>query len=282
MSKELQRHENPGITREELGAMLEKYNIGKKPLSKLLGWGETTILLYLRENGEEIPDNEYTRRLKDLYTHTTSYLELLNSAQDRVSAVTKRKSIEAIRELYPRTPVIAAAEYISLSAERDAADGPGEPVSLLRIETILFWSQIISLCLYGEPIFDDDYAPCRTGLPYRAVEERILDVGCIIPKGLFDDGDAVDEMLSSQQREILDYVRNMFDWYGVSALSALMEAEHFRLCGPKTARRRRFASKEMLRKCYGEVFFQARVKKLRDVDDYMLKRMAYIRSHKDK
>ena len=78
MNKDSDRQADSGITREELKDMLQKYNIGKKPLSKLLGWGETTILLYLREDEEELPDNEYTRRLKNLYTHTTGFLSLLN------------------------------------------------------------------------------------------------------------------------------------------------------------------------------------------------------------
>ena len=34
------------ITKEQLQDLVKKYNIGKKPLSKLLGWGETTVLLY--------------------------------------------------------------------------------------------------------------------------------------------------------------------------------------------------------------------------------------------
>ena len=35
------------ITIEEILEILEKYNIGKKPLSLVLGWGEVTIIRYL-------------------------------------------------------------------------------------------------------------------------------------------------------------------------------------------------------------------------------------------
>ena len=35
------------ISREEILQILDKYNIGRKPLSILLGWGQTTILRYL-------------------------------------------------------------------------------------------------------------------------------------------------------------------------------------------------------------------------------------------
>jgi len=281
MSKDGDRQASSGITREELKDMLQKYNIGKKPLSKLLGWGETTILLYLREDDEEIPDNEYTRRLKNLYTHTTGYLALLNSGQNRISAVAKRRSIEAVRALFPRTPLFDAAEYIMDYHDRKAAEYGAESMSLLRLETILFWSQVIDLCIYGEPLFEEDFVPGKNGLPYRAVEERMTSSGCIMPAGLYEDNMAPASSLTSTQCEILEFVTDMFAWYGSAALAKLLESEHFRLCGPKNARRRRLASKEMLKKCYGDVFKQAKVKKIKDVETYMVKRIAFIRNHKE-
>lgn len=279
MAKEKER-QSGAITREELTQMLDKYNIGKKPLSKLLGWGETTILLYLREEGE-LPDNEYTRRLKNLFENPKGFLALLNSAQGRISDIARRRSLDAIRALYPRTAVFEAAEYVINLHDVDSIGMEGETMSTLRLETILFWSQVISLCLYSEPLFEDDYVPGRTGLPYRAVTERMAGSGCIVPECLYDSPDEFAVVLKDEHKEILEFVTRMFDWYGTAALTELLEAEHFRLCGPKGARKRRTASKEMLRKCYGEVFMQAKVKKLKDVEGYMQKRMSYLRTHKE-
>ena len=50
-------------TKEMLLAMMKTYNIGKKPLARLLGWGETTILRYL--DGME-PNAEFMRRIREL------------------------------------------------------------------------------------------------------------------------------------------------------------------------------------------------------------------------
>lgn len=280
MAKENKKKESAGISREQLADMLQKYNIGKKPLSKLLGWGETTILLYLRGD-DELPDNEYTRRLKELYVHTEDYIALLNNSQGRISDIARRRSMEAVRGLIPRTPIFEAAEYVMELHEVNSIGLIGESMSLLRLETILFWAQIISLSLYDMPMFDDDYMPGRAGLPYRAVEERVTRMGCIIPEGLYDESAALDSNLTELQRQILTYLSNMFDWFGTAALSELMEAERFRLCGPKGARKRRNASKEMLKKCYGEVFAQAKVRKLKDIDTYMQKRINYIRIHSE-
>ena len=53
--------EKKSIDKDELKNLLEMYDIGKKPLAKLLGWGETTIVLYA--GMKTIPDNEYTQKL---------------------------------------------------------------------------------------------------------------------------------------------------------------------------------------------------------------------------
>ena len=281
MSRQNDRQAASGITRDELKHMLEKYNIGKKPLSKLLGWGETTILLYLRDDEEELPDNEYTRRLKNLYTHTSGYLALLNSAQGRISSVAKRRSIEAVRDLFPTSPIFDAAQYVVSYYEEKHPSFYDESLSLLRLETILFWSQVAALCLDGEAIFEDDYAPGRTGLPYRAIEDRMISSGCIVPKDLYEKDRLPAIGITVRHREILEFMTELFDWYGTKGLTELMAAERFRLCGPPSARRRRVASKDMLKKCYGEVFKQAKVKKLADIDEYMVKRIRYIRSHNE-
>ena len=37
------KRNDTNITSEEIMAILRRYNIGKKPLARLLGWGETTV-----------------------------------------------------------------------------------------------------------------------------------------------------------------------------------------------------------------------------------------------
>lgn len=49
------------ITVDEIGSMLEKYNIGKRPLSILLGWGETTLTRFV---SGDIPSKTYSDTLK--------------------------------------------------------------------------------------------------------------------------------------------------------------------------------------------------------------------------
>ncbi len=254
------KRENRAITPEELKSLLEKYKIGKKPLAKLLGWGETTVLVY--SEAEEIPLNEYTCKLYRLYRNSGEYYELLKKNGGRLTGVAYRKSMQAVKNLIPGSRIMASAQYIINRADGD--------IEIYRLEAILFCAQMISLALDDTALFEDDYQPNRSNMPYRAVEEQIERCGCFRL-----DTDRQD--LSERECEILDFSYEMFEWYGKKAIMTFLAAERFRLCGPPGERRRRVVSKEMMKRCYKETFEQARVHKLKDVDIYMTRRMNAIK-----
>ena len=63
------------ISKNEIEEILKKYNIGKKPLSKLIGWGEVTVTRYL--NGD-IPTKMYSDELKKILNDEQYMLKILN------------------------------------------------------------------------------------------------------------------------------------------------------------------------------------------------------------
>ena len=64
------RNEENIITTEEINKILNKYKIGKKPLSKLLGWGEITLIRYL--NGD-VPSKVYSEQLYNILNKNKSF-----------------------------------------------------------------------------------------------------------------------------------------------------------------------------------------------------------------
>ena len=264
--------QSTAINSEELEIMLKIYKIGKKPLAKLLGWGETAIILLSKEG---FAVNEYTVRLKELFDNPAEYAGVLLENADRISSVAFKKSYEAVCSFFPLNAIGEASGfvigYLNESGTWSCSDG----TSLLRLETILFWSQVISVSLFDKPLFDEDYQPGRSGFPFRSVEERITKYGFIRPENLYPDNNMYTP--TQEEQEILRTVADAFSWYGAKALNVLAEAEHFRLCGPKGARRRRAASAVILRNCYSEVFNQAKIKKLKDFEAYLHKRMTFVR-----
>lgn len=83
------------ITVKEIRSILDKYNIGAKPLSQLLGWGENTIE---RQMKHTIPDKEYTEQLRRL-NNPFNMVELLVKNGDNIPRIAFLKAaLEAIKQ----------------------------------------------------------------------------------------------------------------------------------------------------------------------------------------
>lgn len=263
------------ISKEELLLMIKKYNIGKKPLATLLGWGETTVLLYAAQ--DEIPDNGYTQTLYRLYKNPTEYLEVLLKNKAKLTPVAFRKSFTAVTSLENKSKVTLISQFI--------VDSIGHDISLARLSNILMWSQILSLVFNGNPVFNDVYQPIKGNFPYKQIAEQYNNGEFIMVKNnqevkkIIDDScfDLVKSTrISEAERDLVNYVINVFEWYGESAMNHLLAAERFRICGP-VKNRKKNASHESLRKIYKEVFEQSKVKKIKDVSGFMAKRLEALR-----
>ena len=62
------------ITIDEIQSILTDFKIGKKPLAKLLGWGETTIIRYIEG---DIPTAEYSDKLKAIFQNPYYYFLII-------------------------------------------------------------------------------------------------------------------------------------------------------------------------------------------------------------
>lgn len=86
------------ITTTEIRRILEKYNIGAQPMSKLLGWGDNTIDRQMRHT---IPDREHARRLREL-DDPAAMKKLLIQNRCQLSPVTYKKAMDAVEKLLER------------------------------------------------------------------------------------------------------------------------------------------------------------------------------------
>ena len=120
------------ISVSEIKALLNKYNIGANPLSKLLGWGENTIE---RQMKHTIPDQEHADQLKKLF-NPVNMANLLLKNGNRISDVAMLKAMEAciscLKELisadlreekgncpvyYEKQPTIAASFVVTIDVQ---------------------------------------------------------------------------------------------------------------------------------------------------------------------
>ena len=91
------REENGIISLEKVLGICEKYNISKRPLSLLLGWGEQTYSRYC--NGD-IPSKQYSDILNKIYESPVFYSELLENNKEQLpSEIAYKKSKEAVDKI---------------------------------------------------------------------------------------------------------------------------------------------------------------------------------------
>ena len=83
------------ITIHEIEALLDRYDIGAKPLAHLLGWGEVTIIRYLKG---QIPDRIHSDILKTL-NDPQVFASIFDQNQHKLTPVAKKKVSAALRSL---------------------------------------------------------------------------------------------------------------------------------------------------------------------------------------
>ena len=94
---ELFREDKGIISLEHIRAIPVRYAIGKRPLSKLLGWGELTFTRYYEGY---MPSRQYSEVLKRLYEEPSFYKELLERNKETLgSERSYEKSLKAVEGL---------------------------------------------------------------------------------------------------------------------------------------------------------------------------------------
>lgn len=141
-------------TKKLLLYMMQRYDIGKKPLSKLLGWGETTVLRYL--DGVE-PNREFFKRIEELAENPWKYARVLEQNRDNLTDTAYRKTRRAVyREMFCDRST-EAMQYVVALAEGDIAP--------YRVMMVLYYAQVCSLVLRGQPVFEEE-ADFTAGQPF--------------------------------------------------------------------------------------------------------------------
>lgn len=81
------------ISVSQLEQLLENYNIGAKPLSVLLGWGECTIPRYLKG---QMPNIENSNKLKEILNNPRAFVNLYNVNKHTLTSVAQRRVESAL------------------------------------------------------------------------------------------------------------------------------------------------------------------------------------------
>jgi len=195
------------VTVQDIQRILNEYRIGKKPLSKLLGWGETTIIRYLEG---DIPTKEYAGKLQMILNNPAYYYSVLEENKAQLTGVAYRKSRKAVLSKMLDTKINVVAQYIVNQYEGH--------VSALDVQALLYYAQGFSLALNDMPLFKEDYLINNEGHPYQEVFQQM---SIKVPAVL----ELLDNTLVEREKKVVDGVVEAFSWYGTKLFSSMMNRE---------------------------------------------------------
>lgn len=98
------------ITPKQIRDILDKYNIGKKPLAKLLGWGDVTIIRFLEG---QIPSRPYSNELIRIYNDAEWFLKTVTENKKKITHIAYKKVYRAIKKYIENLRVLSGTLYSS-------------------------------------------------------------------------------------------------------------------------------------------------------------------------
>jgi len=204
------------ITVSEINEIVKQYNTGKRPLSLLLGWGETTLTRYL--NGD-IPSKSYSETLKKVKNDYNYLRQLAEENRDKVTDKAFNDLMEAINdlqnnELKTEKKIDSVIKYLLKNL--------GE-VTPLALQKLLYYSQGFYKTFYDEfffaedceawvhgPVYKDIYFKYRD-YGYNPIEDKSIELGNI--------------SLTEAEEELLDSIIDNFGCYSAKTLERMTHSE---------------------------------------------------------
>jgi len=256
----LQNNANSIVTANEIRAILNDFRIGKKPLAKLLGWGETTIIRYIEG---DIPTAEYSNKLKSIAEEPAYYYELLLENKENLTNVAFRKSMQAVLEKLMEKKINLIAQYMISFCQGD--------LSPSYTQWLLYYAQAFSLALYEKELFEDDYNVNQENAPYFKLYISMKKHGI----NVFEVPEA---RLTEDEINLINKILETFCWYGPKALKSLtaLERSNFRISRDKEGRR--IIAKDTIKNYFKDILNQYDVHNLSQIHKYPDMRLAELKN----
>lgn len=212
------RTENGIISLEHILEIPEKYNIGKRPLSLLLGWGEQTFSRYCEG---DMPTRQYSEILSKIYQDPKYYAELLETGKNNLKSETtyikSKKAVDALlratHENHKDSKIYCAVKYLLNQCE---------DITPLALQKALYYIQGFYSAFYGIFLFSDNCEAWVHGPVYRDIyfEYRDYHYDPISSCEEFDSS-----ILTTQEKAIFDSVIKYFCCYSGKVLESFTHNE---------------------------------------------------------
>jgi len=207
------------VTVEDINTLMEVYNIGKAPLSLALGFGEITITRYLQG---QYPSVEYSNIIRKALSDADYMMDCLEKNKAKVGDTAFKKSWSAAMNLKELIYSVSEKMLVTISYIFEKA----EDITPLTLQKLLYYVQGIFMVNYGKPLFDEECQAWEHGPVYKQVYNMfkgfkyspIDDKRFVIFKNKI-------QLLTNEEKEVIDMVVNSFGMYSGKTLEYLTHKE---------------------------------------------------------
>lgn len=199
---------NKIITKEEIEEIIEKYQIGKRPLSLLLGLGEVTITRYL---SDYVPTKKNSILLKKILANPENYYYLLMSNRSNISKVAFNKSYKATLQYLDDNRIVEVAEYIISKTD----------VTPKGLQKLLYYIQLFSMKFLENPAFVSSCKKWEHGPVFGKIYHQFKEYGYNIIKI----NEVVEIKVENELLEIVNEVIKSFGCYSANVLEKFTHQE---------------------------------------------------------
>jgi len=213
---EYRKHHNI-ISLEKIIKIPEKYNIGKRPLSLLLGWGEQTFSRYY---DGDIPSQQYSTILQNIYNDPNYFLSILENNKEKL------KSLSAYEKSKLATEMLLGKQQASDGEKIDVVANylliKCEDITPLALQKLLYYVQGFYYAFVERFIFKENceawvHGPVFRDIYFKYREYRFDPISV---------NDPVDDLsLSVVEKAIIDSVIKNLSCYSGKILEAFTHAE---------------------------------------------------------
>lgn len=159
------RQKNGIISLDTILEIPQRYNIGKRPLSLLLGWGEMTFTRYYEG---DMPTKQYSDVLQRIYDDPAFYLSKLEENKGNLKSQTayeksKRATVDLLGQKNVSAKVDVVIDYLLFRCE---------DITPLALQKALYYIQGFYYAFMESFLFDDDCEAWVHGPVYREIYNR--------------------------------------------------------------------------------------------------------------
>lgn len=210
------RKENDLITIDDINAILEKYDIEKRPLSRLLGFGELTITRYL---DGQLPSKKYSTLLQRLLKYDEEMKKLLKTKGGSITEVAYQKVQNSIAQREYLWGHDSKIEIVALYMIDSLYE-----ITNLSLQKLLYYFKALGLVFFKEDILKEQCEAWVHGPVFVKIYEKYKSFGREPIRNEYQEIE-FDKLLTEDEINLCNYVLENFAIYNGNILREFTHRE---------------------------------------------------------